>query len=117
MTIEAFLQLLHQNPETIEFTQTIATIDAAYYFTPSNFRNGDLINNAGQNSGSCKLFAFAKMHQLTELETLHCFGDYYRSDVLQNPEGADHQNIRNFIRCGWKEVEFEQNPLSPLKPL
>jgi hypothetical protein len=112
--IETFIQQLRQNPETIQFTQTITLIDSSYNFTPTSFRNGELKNDAGQNSGSCKLLAFAKKHQLTTEETLHCFGDYYRIDVLGNPDGTDHQNIRNFIRLGWDEVEFDQDPLTPL---
>ncbi len=51
--------------------------------------------------------AFAKLHELSEAKTLALFGDYYRSDVLKNPEGSDHQNIRNFIREGWAGVAFE----------
>jgi len=34
---------------------------------------------------------FAQLQQLSQAETLACFGKYYREDVLQNPEGDDHQ--------------------------
>jgi hypothetical protein len=112
MQISAFLQQLENNPETISFNDTIATIEANFQFSPSEFRNGDLHNAAGQNSGSCKLFAFAQLQQLTEMQTLACFGDYYRQDVLGNPDGQDHQNIRNFIRSGWAGIQFEASPLN-----
>jgi hypothetical protein len=90
----------------------MATIEAAYEFTATSFRNGELYNAAGQNSGSCKLFAFAQLQQLSEAQTLACFGNYYRQDVLANPDGVDHQNIRNFIRSGWAGIKFDAQPLT-----
>lgn len=39
-------------------------------------------------------------------ETLALFGDFYRVDVLGNPNGEDHQNIRNFMQFGWDGIEF-----------
>ena len=73
-------------------------IDAAYTYAPTAFANGSLVNQAGENEGSCKLFAFAKINNLDEEKTLACFGAYYREDVLQNPSSDNHQNIRNFIQ-------------------
>lgn len=113
MQIERFLAQLRSAPEEITFDQTMAVIDGCYQFTPSAFRNGELDNAEGQNSGSCKLLAFAQLHQLSAPQTLACFGDYYRIDVLKHPDGSDHQNIRNFMRFGWDAVAFEQQPLQP----
>ncbi|MFT4047340.1 MAG: HopJ type III effector protein [Solimonas sp.] len=48
------------------------------------------------------MLAFAKLQGLSEAETLACFGRFYREDVLKNPDGTDHQNIRNFMRTGWR---------------
>lgn len=109
--IDAFLKKLNDHPESIAFTETMAVIDAAYEFTPAAFTNGAAKNEAGQNSGSCKLFAFASLNGLSEAQTLACFGDYYRKDVLNNPGGTDHQNIRNFMKTGWAGVEFDSMPL------
>ena len=86
-------------------------MDENYEFTPSAFRNGELQNAAGQNSGSCKIFSFAKLQKLSAEKTLQCFGDYYRVDVLQNPQATDHQNIRNFIEFGWNGIDFEGSAL------
>ncbi|MFK7815738.1 MAG: HopJ type III effector protein, partial [Gammaproteobacteria bacterium] len=36
---------------------------------------------------------------------------YYRDDVLQNPEGDNHQNIRNFMKTGWGGITFENDVL------
>ncbi|MAL97108.1 HopJ type III effector protein [Hydrocarboniclastica marina] len=113
MTRETFLKKLNTAPDDIQFTDTMAVIDAGFTFTPTGFRNGDLNNEPGQNSGSCKLLAFARREGLSEAQVLACFGDYYRKDVLNNPSGTDHQNIRNFMRTGWKGVSFEGEPLAP----
>ncbi len=91
----------------------MAVIDANYAFTPTTFQNGEQLNNAGQNNGSCKLFAFARLHQLSAAQTLQCFGAYYREDVLKHPAGSDHQNIRNFMKYGWGGVEFGGEALTP----
>ena len=113
MELTAFLQRLEADPASTSFSDTIAVIDARYDFTPAAFRNGDLFSDAGQNNGSCKIFSFAQLHQLSVQHTLHCFGDYYRKDVLANPDGTDHQNIRNFMKTGWAGIAFEGNALTP----
>jgi len=91
----------------------MAVIEALYGFTPAAFKNGELMNEAGQNAGSCKLFAFAQMQGFTTEQTLACFGAYYRHDVLKNPDGTDHMNIRNFMKYGWAGIQFNNNPLTP----
>lgn len=111
MSPASFLEKLKQSPEAIAFTDTIATIEENYTFTPTTFQNGLQINTAGENSGSCKLFAFAQIQNLTEAETLACFGAYYYEDVLKNPEETDHQNIRNFMKTGWSGIQFEGTAL------
>lgn len=113
MTLESFLKKLADAPESVTFDDTMAVVGTAYEFTPTAFTNGNIHNAAGQNSGSCKLFAFGLLHGLTEAQTLACFGAYYREDVLQHPEGNDHQNIRNFMQSGWSGVRFERMPLQP----
>jgi hypothetical protein len=111
MTLVAFLEKLNSHPDQIRFEDTMAVIEQHYEFTPTAFTNGEVHNQAGQNSGSCKLFAFARLSDLSEAQTLACFGDYYRVDVLNNPQGQDHQNIRNFMRFGWAGIRFEGEPL------
>lgn len=114
MTLQAFLQKLHQQPDTIEFADTIAAIEATYAYTPTAFRNGEVHNAAGQNAGSCKIFSFARLQGFSQAQTLACFGRYYREDVLLHPDADDHQNIRNFMRSGWAGVAFEGEALKPL---
>lgn len=106
-----FLDKLKSTPEQISFEESIAYIDENYDFSPTSFKNGNVENEANQNNGSCKILSFGKLLGLTKEETLHLFGDFYRKDVLENPENEDHQNIRNFIKFGWEGVSFEQEAL------
>jgi len=107
MELTQFIQSLTNEPQHIEFEQTMAVIEANYQFIPTAFSNGDVHNEAGQNNGSCKIFAFAELNQLSPEQTLACFGRYYREDVLAHPDNDDHQNIRNFMTRGWGGVKFE----------
>lgn len=111
MGLQGFLDQLRVDPESIEFTDTIALIDSTYEYTPASFSNGEQHNSADQNAGSCKIFAFAKLNNLSETETLHCFGKYYREEVLNDPNGKGHQNIRQFIKNGFDGIKFDGEPL------
>jgi hypothetical protein len=113
MRIDDFLQKLRTQPNAISFADTMETIEANYHFTPVRFTNGSVVNEAGTNSGSCKLFAFAKLQQMSKEETLACFGDYYRVDVLQHPDASNHANIRNFMITGWEGISFDGEALQP----
>lgn len=110
MNLDNFLHKLKIAPETIEFAQTMALIDEIYEFTPTAFKNGDVFNDAGQNSGSCKIFSFGRLHNLTETQTLSCFGEHHRG-VVETPDGSDHGNIRNFMKTGWNGIELTSNAL------
>ncbi|WP_158846366.1 HopJ type III effector protein [Algibacter sp. L1A34] len=112
MTLELFIEKLKNTPETIVFTDTTSVIEAKYNFTPTAFKNGTLENGVGENSGSCKLFAFAKLEKLMKEDTLACFGQFYFDDVLKDPNGTGHQNIRNFMKTGFNGLSFEGNPLT-----
>ncbi|QWF70156.1 HopJ type III effector protein [Methylomonas paludis] len=108
MAISDLLQRV-KNGESVDFQESIAVIDQAYRYQPTEFSNGlvePLLNQAGQNEGSCKIFAFAKLHGLNQTQTLALFGDYYRQDVLGNPNGSNHLNIRRFMRDGWDGMVF-----------
>lgn len=118
MTLDKFIEKIAQGA-AISFNETIIIITENYHYQPTEFSNGlgedILVNPAGVNEGSCKIFAFAKLHQLNEQQTLSLFGDYYREDVLQNPNGTGHQNIRNFMRYGWEGIHFNGMALTPMK--
>ena len=109
--IETFLEKLSISPNNIEFNDTMSVVDEYYDFTETAFTNGEINNAAGENSGSCKLLAFAQGQDLTQGQTLACFGSYYRDDVLKNPQDNNHQNIRQFMTNGFSGLSFSENPL------
>lgn len=115
-TLKQFINQIKKNPETIEFQNVIKLIEENYHYSPTYFVNGinedSVTNQAGENEGSCKIFSFANIHNLDKLQTLHCFGQYYRQDVLQNPDNTDHANIRTFIKYGWDNISFEKAALA-----
>ncbi len=109
--MESIIIKIKTNPTALDFKEVIAAIGENYHFTATKFINGEIINEAGQNSGSCKVFSFAKLQNLSKEETLACFGEYYRKEVLENPNGTDHQNIRNFMKFGWQRIIFDGEAL------
>lgn len=113
MPVNSLLARLRDNPDEIEFADVIQVIDTCYDYTPTRFRNGAIVNEPGSNEGSCKIFAFAQLNNLSEMETLALFGRYFREDVMGNPDGEDHANIRNFLLDGWLGIEFDGVPLAP----
>jgi len=113
MNVDDFLKKLESTPDKMDFNELITLVDSHYTFSETAFDNGDLHNSAGENSGSCKLFSFAKLNNLDKDQTLACFGEYYRNDVLQHPDADNHQNIRNFMKTGWKGISFDKEALLP----
>ena len=118
MTIDELIKRINTKPDSIDFAEVIETIETNYNYTPTRFSNGTgsntATNEAGTNEGSCKIFAFGKLNNLDEKQTLACFGKYYREDVLGHPDNDDHANIRNFILYGWKGIKFEGEALQSL---
>ncbi|MCV6587645.1 MAG: HopJ type III effector protein [Marinobacterium sp.] len=112
MDLQTFIARLTEQPSTLDFEDTMAVIAANYDYQPCAFKNGELCNEAGQNEGSCKIFAFARLNNLDEAQTLTCFGRFYQ-DVLATPDGDDHGNIRNFMQQGWAGIHFEGTALTP----
>jgi len=115
MTLNELLKNLQEQPDNIDFNDVIDTINNEYNYTPSIFTNGQadnlMTNESGTNEGSCKIFSFAKLNNLTKDQTLACFGKYYREDVLQNPNGKDHVNIRTFMKYGLDDIIFTTQAL------
>lgn len=114
MSLDELIKLIKHQPERIAFADVMAVIDRYYIYTETAFSNGPgddaILNAAGANAGSCRIFAFGKLQGLSERQTLACFGQYYR-DVLAAPNGDDHANIRAFMRHGWQGIEFSGTAL------
>lgn len=106
----ALLNALAQ--QKIDFKQVLNFIDARYDFSPTAFVNGTQKNAANENQGSCKVFSFAQLNHLNQLDTLALFAEHYHA-VRDNPAGTDHQNIRQFIHNGWQGIHFEGQALRP----
>lgn len=94
----------------VPFVNVIESIEEEYQHTPTAFKNGDLFNEADQNQGSAKVFAFAKLNQLSQEDTLLLFAEHYQA-VLADPDGSNHQNIRQFMQHGWAGISFEGEAL------
>ncbi|WP_428354103.1 HopJ type III effector protein [Methyloprofundus sp.] len=114
MTLNIFVNKVKSSQE-INFADSMHIINEFYDYTPTRFSNGlgnqAVINEASTNEGSCKIFAFAQLQQLDQEQTLKLFGEYYQ-EVLNDPQGTGHQNIRNFMHSGWGGIQFnEQNTL------
>ena len=115
MSLASFLEKINNNV-AVSFDETIAVITENYHYQATEFSNGlnehSLINQARTNEGSCKIFAFAQIHQLDQQQTLNLFGDYYRLDVLNDSQGTGHQNIRNFMKYSWQGITFKGEALT-----
>src|SRR6478609_10838668 len=86
--------------------EVIAFIETYYKHQPTAFKNGELYNEATQNQGSATVFTFAQLNKLDKTDTLYLFAEHYQA-VLKNPDGTDHQNIRQFMLHGWPGIVFE----------
>ncbi|OQP63108.1 HopJ type III effector protein [Niastella vici] len=95
---------------SLPFKEVIEFIETYYQHQPAAFKNGEVYNEATQNQGSAKVFTFAQLNNLSKEDTLYLFAEHYQS-VLNNPNGADHQNIRQFMIHGWPGVVFEGQAL------
>lgn len=111
MTEEINALLRKLKAELISFKDVIEFIEERYRHTPAAFKNGDAYNEATQNQGSAKVFAFAQLNNLSAADTLYLFAEHYKA-VLANPEGTDHQNIRQFMAHGWGGIVFEGQALA-----
>jgi len=102
--------IINLKDNSIAFSKVIEFIESFYQHQPTAFKNGDVYNEATQNQGSAKIFAFAQINNLNVEDTLCLFAEHYQS-VLDNPGRVDHQNIRQFMAHGWPGIVFEGQAL------
>jgi hypothetical protein len=103
---EVFNANVEMNADDLKFEDVIAMIDTYYESQILEFKNGDMVNKPGENEGSAKVLSYAALSGLDKETTLKLWGQYYR-EVLADPKGDSHQNIRNFMKYGWEGVPFE----------
>ncbi|HEA51392.1 hypothetical protein LCGC14_1935060 [marine sediment metagenome] len=97
-----------------DFDDTLALIDRHFDYQPTGFYNGAEFNATGENTGACRVFGIAQCCSLNEADTLRLFAQHYQQ-VLDDPAGESHGNIRQFISTGWSGIRFENPPLRPRK--
>src|ERR1041385_7998322 len=102
--LTSLIKKLKEN--SVTFKEVIEFIEIYYQHQPTAFKNGGNYNEATQNQGSAKVFAFAQLNNLSKEDTLYLFAEHYQS-VLNTPGGTDHQNVRQFMVHGWPGVVFE----------
>jgi len=110
MTEQLHALITASQSNSLAFATVLAFIETRYQHQPTAFKNGDVYNEATQNQGSAKVFTLAKINGLSEEETLYLFAEHYQA-VLANPDGTDHQNIRQFMIHGWPGIVFEGEAL------
>lgn len=108
--VSALLHAIEKGEKT--FADVITFIESNYHYSPVAFVNGEVSSPAGTNEGSAKVFAFAKLNGLNQLDTLALFCEHYKS-VQATPNGTDHANIRNFLYYGWQGFDMPINALTP----
>jgi len=81
----------------LEFADVTGAIRSSLVFDADvSFAVGSLVSQKGQNLGSLHVLAFAKLMGWNKKLTLRLWGEHYRA-VLDEPAGAAHPNIRNFM--------------------
>jgi hypothetical protein len=103
---EVFNANVEMDADTLKFEDVMELIDEHYETQLLEFKNGDILNKPGENEGSAKLLSYAALANMDKATTLKLWGQYYR-EVLADPDGGAHANIRNFMKYGWEGVPFE----------
>lgn len=104
----------------VKFNEVMAQIEESFRFTPTEYTSGFgtddlLVNPAGTNNGSNKVFAFGMLYDLTEEQTLRLFCQFFE-EVKESPDGTDHGNIRNFMKSGWPGIRMPTMSLTKRLP-
>jgi len=103
---EVFNANVEMDADSLKFEEVMELIDTHFESGLIEFKNGNIVNKPGENEGSAKLLSYAALSEFDKDNTLKLWGQYYR-EVLADPDGDSHQNIRNFMKSGWDGVPFE----------
>ncbi len=82
-----------------KLNETLSLIRSIYDIPPTGFVVGNQINMSDENQGSLAILSFARACRLPDEEVLPMFGEAYE-EVLGNPDGEDHSNIRALMDLG-----------------
>lgn len=103
---EIFNSNVEMSADDLTFEEVMEVINENYEPQLLEFKNGDIVNKPGENDGSARILSYAALSNFDKETTLKLWGQYYR-EVLADPDGDSHQNIRNFMKYGWEGVPFE----------
>ena len=103
---EVFNANVEMDSDALLFEEVMELIDTHYESQLLEFKNGDIVNKQGENEGSAKLLSYAALSNMDKETTLKLWGQYYK-EVVNDPNGTSHANIRNFMKYGWEGVPFE----------
>ena len=106
------IHIIRKNKKSIlSFKFILQSIESCFKFNINNgFKNGIIYNELNTNIGSLKVLLFAKLFKLNKLTTLKLWSEHY-FNVLNDPNGTSHGNIRNFIKYGWLGIDFLTNSI------
>mmetsp|Transcript_44344 Transcript_44344/g.85339 ORF Transcript_44344/g.85339 Transcript_44344/m.85339 type:complete len:455 (+) Transcript_44344:69-1433(+) len=101
----AVLEKVRTSSADVSFEEAISCIDNNYDYRPVPFHNGNVSSAAGENAESAKIFSLSRLLGLHSDETLALFGEHYK-DVKATPDGANHNNVRAFMKQGLAGLNF-----------
>lgn len=103
---EMFNNNIDMDSSNLMLEDVLETINSHYETQLLEYRVGNIVNKQGENEATGLILSYAALSNMNQETTLKLWGQYYR-DVLKNPTGTDHANIREFMKTGWKGVPFE----------
>ena len=74
---EVFNANLEMSGDEIMFEEVIEVIDTYYEYGLIEFKNGDILNQAGENEGSAKVLSYAALSDLDKETTLKVSCTFY----------------------------------------
>lgn len=89
----------------VQMDDVIAVCDREFEYTDSSFSVGAVENKVGTNVKSSKILSFAYLTKMDTETALKCYGEVYR-EVLVDPDGDSHGNIRALMKGGTECVKF-----------
>lgn len=103
---EMFNNNVDMDSSNLMLEDVLEMINAHYETQLLEYSVGNIVNKQGENEATGLILSYAALSNMNKETTLKLWGQYYR-DVLKNPNGTDHANIREFMKNGWNSVPFE----------
>jgi hypothetical protein len=105
---EVFNANVEMSADDLKFEDVMNLIEKYYEVGLIEFKNGEIVNKPGENEGSGKILSYAALSSLDKDTTLKLWGEYFK-EVLSDPDGDSHPNIRNFMKYGWEGTSLHDD--------